>query len=100
MNNNNKSLLQPGDSAKSESTCGKLRSNGYAINCDQVAWILNVFDRYLPQSHHPSVSRERDMKKYGMLYEVMDAAGLKFEDDSARWNGTPNDARNYEEGGA
>jgi hypothetical protein len=65
------------------------------ISCDEVAWLLNIFDRYLPKDNHPRVSREREMKKYGMLYEVMENARLSFADDSARWNGTPNDARNY-----
>jgi hypothetical protein len=97
--NNTDKLPQPVGSTKSTAPCGQRGFTGYAINCDQVALILNVFDRYLPKSHHPSVSRERDMKKYGMLYEVMEAAGLKFEDESARWNGTPNDALPYEEEG-
>jgi hypothetical protein len=71
---------------------------GYPINCDQVAWLLDIFNRYLPnKSHHPSISREREMLKYGMLYEVMEIANLKFADALARWNGTPNDARLYDE---
>lgn len=65
------------------------------VNCDQVAWLLDIFDRYLPEDSHPRVSKHREMLKYGMLYEVMDIADLKFADDSARWNGTPNDARDY-----
>lgn len=65
------------------------------ISCDQVAWLLDVFDRYLPKDSHPSISREREMKQYGMLYEVMECANLAFADDSARWNGTPHEARNY-----
>ena len=66
------------------------------INCDQVHWILSIFDRYLPTDDHPRVSQEREMKKYAMLYELMDVAKLCFTDDSARWNGTPNQARPYE----
>ena len=61
------------------------------LTCDQVAWLLDIFDRYLPASPHVSVSRERAMKKYGMLYEVMEVAGLRFQDANARHNGTPND---------
>ena len=30
-----------------------------------------------------------------MLYEIMEITGLQFEDDKARWNGTPNQARDY-----
>ncbi len=65
------------------------------INSDQVAWLLSIFDRYLPRNRYPSISREREMMKYAMLYEVMEIAHLKFLDDNARWNGTPNEARNY-----
>ena len=67
------------------------------ITCDQVAWLLDIFERYLPRDSYPRVSMEREMKKYGMLYEVMDIANLYFADDSARCNGTPNPARPYED---
>ncbi len=75
-----------------ESTQGKF-SPGHKINCDQVAWLLAIFDRYLPKSNFPSISRKDQMMKYGMLYEVMEIVGLAFEDDMARSNGTPRDAR-------
>lgn len=68
-------------------------NNRRELNCDQVVWVLDVFDRYLPKDHHPRISREREMKKYGMLYEVMEAASLVFSEDGARSNGTPHDAR-------
>ena len=67
------------------------------IGCDQVAWLLDIFDRYLPASPHPRVSREREMLMYGMLYEVMDIAGLGFADDRARENATPHFVRPPEE---
>lgn len=67
------------------------------INCDQVAWLMAIFERYLPRSNHPRISVEREMMKHGMLYEVMDVMGVDFEDDSARFNGTPYQARNYED---
>lgn len=63
------------------------------IDSDQVAWLLDIFDRYLPKDKHPAVSRQREMLKYGMLYEVMEIARLEFEDSRAQWNGTPNMAR-------
>lgn len=63
------------------------------ITCDQVAWLLDVFDRYLPKKPTVRVSQEREMLKYGMLYEVMDVAGLEFADDSAVNNGTPRPVR-------
>ena len=73
------------------------------LSCDQVAWLLDVFTRYLPQEsdkdflyNRPRVSRQGEMLKYGMLYEVMEVADLKFADDAARWNGTPQDARKHE----
>ena len=66
------------------------------ISCDQVTWLLDVFDRYLPRDNFPAVSRDREMKKYAMLYEIVGIAELAFEDSCARWNGTPNDARDYD----
>lgn len=63
------------------------------INCDQVAWMLNAIDRYLPRQDHPAVSRFREVQKYGLLYELMEVAGLVFEDDAAAHNGTPRDVR-------
>lgn len=72
------------------------KQRAHPISCDQVAWLLDIFERYLPPSHHPRISRARDMQKYGMLYEVMEIADLRFADNRARWNGTPNDARDYE----
>lgn len=68
-----------------------------AITCDQVAWLLASFGRYLPHDNKPDISQQREMLKYGLLYEVMEIVGLKFLDDSARWNGTPNSARGYDE---
>ena len=74
-----------------------MKNNNYRpINCDQVHLILNAIDRVIPPSTHPRVSRLREMFKYACLYEIMEVAHLKFEDSSARWNGTPNDARDYE----
>lgn len=67
------------------------------MSCDQIAWLMDIFDRYLPPDTNPYLSQEREMRKYGMLYEVMEVARLGFKDDSARWNGTPNSARNYNE---
>ena len=66
-----------------------------SINCDQVAWLLDIADRYLPKSIYPHVSQEREMMKYAMLYEIMEIVDLYFADDNARWNGTPNPARKY-----
>jgi len=65
------------------------------INCDQVAWMLDAFSRYLPPSPHPAVSRAREMQKYALLYEIMEVANLHFEDDAAQQNGTPHEARAF-----
>ena len=62
---------------------------GVGINCDQVAWLLDIFNRYLPKDSHPRISQQREMLKYGILYEVMDIANLSFEDKAAQENGTP-----------
>lgn len=63
------------------------------LNCDQVAWILDIFGRYLPPYDLPAVSQLREMTKYAMLYELMEVANLRFEDRLARYNGTPWTAR-------
>lgn len=57
---------------------------------------MDVFERYLPKDEHPRISRKREMLKYGMLYEVMEAASLSFEDEPALNNGTPHEARRYQ----
>lgn len=67
------------------------------INCDQVAWLLDIAERHLPRQTTPRICQQREMQKYAMLYEIMEVAGLKFSDASARWNGTPNQARDCEQ---
>ena len=66
------------------------------LNCDQVAWMLNAIERYLPATNHPRVSRAREMQKYALLYELMEVAHLYFEDASAQHNGTPPDVRRFQ----
>ena len=66
------------------------------LNCDQVAWMLNAIERYLPQTNHPRVSRAREMQKYALLYELMEVAHLYFEDASAQHNGTPPDVVRFQ----
>lgn len=66
------------------------------LTCDQVAWMLNAIDRYLPRLNHPDVSRAREMQKYALLYELMEVAHLYFEDASAQHNGTPHDVRRFQ----
>lgn len=68
----------------------------HAINCDQVHWLLCIADRYLGPQEEPRAGQKREMLKYAMLYEIMETAGLKFLDDSARRNGTPNQVRKYD----
>ena len=80
--------------------CGQSRSTvelgARPINCDQVAWMLNAIERYLPKTGHPSVSRAREMQKYALLYELMEVVHLYFEDASAQHNGTPPDVRRFQ----
>lgn len=66
-------------------------SERHPINCDQVAWMMNAIRRYLPPQSGPSVSREHEMQAYGLLYELMEVAGLYFADDGALHNATPKD---------
>lgn len=73
------------------------KNNNYRpIDCDQVHLIIEALKRITPLDGYPRISRQRDMKIYACLYEIMEVAQLKFNDKSARWNGTPNDARDYE----
>lgn len=53
--------------------------------------MLAAIKRYLPPDPEPRVGRAREMKSYALLYEIMDVAGLVFEDDAAAHNGTPPD---------
>ena len=80
--------------------CGQSRSTvelgARPINCDQVSWMLNAIERYLPPTQHPRVSRAREMQKYALLYELMEVAHLYFEDASAQHNGTPGDVRRFQ----
>lgn len=71
---------------------GRLR-RARAVNCDQVAWMLAAIDRCLPPQDAPRVSRARAMQSYALLYELMDVAGLVFEDDVAAGNATPADVQ-------
>ena len=80
---------KPGGSNSRQPVSGGDRN----ISCDQVALLCDIFSRYLPQNQHPRISRERIMRVYGMLYEVMEVAALKFADDDALANGTPLDVR-------
>jgi len=65
------------------------------INCDQVSWLLTSIESYIPDKNGRGCSREREMKKYALLYEIMDLANLHFEDDAAQRNGTPPDVRRF-----
>ena len=72
-----------------------VKSSARRLNCDQVAWMLDAIDRYLPPNSNDVLgcSQQREMQKYGLLYEIMDAANLVFGDSSAQANGTPFPAR-------
>lgn len=74
-----------------------VKSSARRLNCDQVAWMLNAIDRYLPPDSKDTLDccKQREMKKYGLLYEIMDAANLVFGDISALRNGTPFPARKF-----
>lgn len=61
------------------------------VNCDQIAWMLAAINRHLPAQEGPRVNRSREMQSYALLYELMEVANLKFEDDRAAHNATPPD---------
>lgn len=91
-------IEKPQDSAATTGAASALSAGLGArpINCDQVAWMLNAIERYLPPTQHPRVSRAREMQKYALLYELMEVAHLYFEDASAQHNGTPSDVRRFQ----
>jgi len=72
------------------------RINKSTINADQVAWLLDIAGRYIPKDTHPSISRQHEMKKYGMLYEIMEIMGVGFGGENAAHNGSPPDCRYIE----
>ena len=86
--------------AENNAACGQSALTGVLgarpINCDQVAWMLNAIERYLPPTQHPRVSRASEMQKYALLYELMEVAHLYFEDARAQHNGTPGDVRRFQ----
>lgn len=69
-----------------------IKNSQKTINCDQVAWLLDIAERYIQKDDYPRISRQRMMKKYAMLYEIMEIMNLVFEDRAAQQNGTPPDA--------
>jgi len=71
------------------------RINLIHLSADQIAWLMDVAKRYIPDDGLPSISRQTEMKRYAMLYEVMEIVGAGFQDDSARFNATPPDIREY-----
>lgn len=86
--------------AENSAACGQSALTGVLgarpLNCDQVAWMLNAIERYLPATNHPRVSRAREMQKYALLYELMEVAHLYFEDAPAQHNGTPPDVLRFQ----
>ena len=61
------------------------------INCDQVSWMLGAIRRHITPTPAPAASRATEMQAYALLYELMEVAGLHFEDDAAAHNATPRD---------
>lgn len=67
------------------------------LSCDQIAWLLDIAERYIPYDTVPEISRQREMKCYAMLYEIMEITGSDFEDDKAAFNATPNFVNQWEQ---
>ena len=61
------------------------------ITCDEVAWIIDILDRYdfVASKNFPAVSRIKKMAKYSAIYELMEILNLEFVDESARNNAMP-----------
>jgi len=58
------------------------------INCDQVAWIDAIFDRFAEaiRKNYPSISRLKDVVRVAAVLELMEILHLEFEDKSAAGN--------------
>lgn len=58
------------------------------INCDQVAWLIGVLDRYaeVVRTPKPAISRADKGAKTAAILEIMDILYLDFLDRSARHN--------------
>lgn len=67
------------------------RSN--AIHADEVAHVLAAVTRIIPRPAAPAVAAERivEMRALAALYEIMEVLGLRFADEVAQRNATPND---------
>lgn len=81
-----------------EMSISSINTNDRNLSCDQVAWLTDCIERYLPKDGYPAVSYQRDMKVLGMLYEIMDLANLKFADEDAIRNATPHFLRGPSDG--
>lgn len=64
------------------------RTPAQLINCDQVAWIGDIFDRYRATvaENHVSVSRAREAAKVAAILELMEILNLGFQDATAAGN--------------
>ena len=60
------------------------------INCDVVAWLTAILQRYeeaiKSSIHNPSISRMDKAAKLAALLEIMDILNWEFEDDLASGN--------------
>jgi len=74
-----------------------MTSGKKTIGCDEVVWFLDMAERYIPRDDHPRVSQQWNMKCFAMLYEIMEIAGLQFEDKAALNNAMPNFIKGWKE---
>jgi len=60
------------------------------LNCDEVAWVLDILERYKKAAtlHFPSISRLPEMAKYSAILELMELLNMDM-DESAKYNVSP-----------
>lgn len=58
------------------------------LNCDQVAWLKHVLDRFeaAVRREGPSISRGVKAAKMAAVLEIAELMGCAFEDDAAKHN--------------
>lgn len=72
----------------------KVRKCSRVLNCDEMAWLLDVFHRYdyIKKGGFASISRMLEFRKCSAILEIMEILNLEM-DEEARHNLTPGELR-------
>jgi len=66
----------------------KIETLKIKINCDQVAWINDIFRRFAETSgkNYAGISRSKEVARVAAILELMEILHLEFEDKNAAGN--------------